>query len=330
MKKSYLDYTVEDLAQADDFIRWVRGADEKLDVVWQEWILEHPDQQGKINKAKEILAAIETMSSPPSNALKDAIWEKIDRATLSDTQVIEMTKPRHLTWRKIAASIILPLSLGLVIYLSTKSSSNTAIATTVGEIMEHQLPDGSTVHLNSVSQLSYNTKTWETNRDISLEGEAFFDVEKGSKFTVNTPMGQIEVLGTSFNIIARDSDFKVACYTGRVRVSVSEDDIVDLEPYQGSFTQNEKLYLKPLKNDHDLAYIQDIHHFDNDPLSDVFAELERQYDVKIMLPDELKNRSYSGFFIGQNLNEAIHSICWPMRLEWEIDGKNVLINSPSE
>lgn len=83
------------------------------------------------------------------------------------------------------------------------------------------LPDGSVVRLNSVSRLSYKPLGWYFSRSAELSGEAFFEVEKGSKFTIYSMLGSTSVLGTSFNnVTARD-------FSKRGK----QDIIVDREPY---------------------------------------------------------------------------------------------------
>ena len=68
--------------------------------------------------------------------------------------------------------------------------------------------------LNELSQLEYNASKWDENRSLELKGEAFFDVEKGKRFDVTTEFGNVSVLGTEFNVLSRDSIFKVSCYEG--------------------------------------------------------------------------------------------------------------------
>ena len=80
------------------------------------------------------------------------------------------------------------------------------------------LPDGSIAQLNGSSTLKYHPYWWNISRNISLEGEAFFEVAKGSKFSVESKNGTTSVLGTSFNIYARSNQYEVVCVTGKVWV----------------------------------------------------------------------------------------------------------------
>ena len=81
------------------------------------------------------------------------------------------------------------------------------------------LPDNSIVTLRGGSELSYAPYWWFADRSLQFEGEAFFDVEKGSSFTVQSDNGVTQVLGTSFSIYANDENYEVFCKTGKVKSS---------------------------------------------------------------------------------------------------------------
>jgi Fe2+-dicitrate sensor, membrane component len=65
------------------------------------------------------------------------------------------------------------------------------------------------VNLNSSSQLSYSKNKWDSKREVTLNGEAFFKVSKGSTFDVITLNGKVSVLGTQFNVKQRENYFEV-------------------------------------------------------------------------------------------------------------------------
>ena len=81
----------------------------------------------------------------------------------------------------IAASVVLILSAGLPI----ARLYPTTVHLSPGEFASHTLPDGSEVHLNAATTLSYHPYWWKMNREVKLQGEAYFVVAKGKKFTVD-------------------------------------------------------------------------------------------------------------------------------------------------
>lgn len=229
---------------------------------------------------------------------KDDVW-----ATLND--VLE-DKPKErvapekeakvvrMNWvsMSIAASMVLMLSYGLFARFYTKT-----IKVEAGQFASHTLPDGSQVHLNAVSTIRYAPYWWKFNRKVTLEGEAFFEVEKGEKFSVHSDLGITEVLGTKFNVYARGLDYEVFCETGKVGVSNEYADRVVLMP--GEFVslnieQPEKESAEEAKASI-LAWRNNEFNYNTTPMSKVFADLERQYDINIELAEDgFATEGYTG------------------------------------
>lgn len=220
---------------------------------------------------------------------------------------------------KIAAVFLL-LAVGYVFVSSLETSVNTQIA----EKKTFNLPDNSTVALNSSSSVTYKKKNWDTNRTLSLKGEAFFKVNKGSKFQVETSQGIVSVLGTQFNVFSRDSIFNVKCFEGLVSVAYS-DTLIKLAAGNRVSIQNNKLVLHTETTDNQPAWVLDESSFENASLGSVLDELGRQYPVKISAPDELLKMKFSGSFSHKNMQTALQSICDPLRLGYTVNGNVVTI-----
>ena len=88
------------------------------------------------------------------------------------------------------------------------------------------LPDNSEIVLNSASEIQYKKWNWDNNRALKLQGEAYFKVAKGKKFEVVTNLGKVAVLGTQFNVKARENRFDVTCFEGRVKVNYKNAELV--------------------------------------------------------------------------------------------------------
>ena len=80
------------------------------------------------------------------------------------------------------------------------------------------LPDGSTIDLQAGSLIRYAKEEWETEREVFMEGEAYFDVEKGEKFEINLKQGKVTILGTTFQITEKEDTLHVTCFSGKVKV----------------------------------------------------------------------------------------------------------------
>ena len=137
----------------------------------------------------------------PSQKNKSTIWSSVNTAIITKRKrTISLEK-----WQWAIAASLAAIIVSYAIFYSAAVE----YTTDANQKIAISLPDGSTVNLNGNSKTSYNTVAWYFNRSVSLSGEAFFSVKKGSQFSVNTNNGVIKVLGTSFNVFSRDKDFLV-------------------------------------------------------------------------------------------------------------------------
>ena len=105
----------------------------------------------------------------------------------------------------------------------------TTFTTQLAQQTTIELPDASSVTLNAMSSIKYQEDSWNKNREVSLQGEAYFQVAKGATFDVITNQGVVRVLGTQFTVKQRDSYFEVQCFEGKVGV-INGDVITELLP----------------------------------------------------------------------------------------------------
>lgn len=222
------------------------------------------------------------------------------------------------TFMKIAAILIVLLTSSYFVFFNNTKSFETRIAQT--ELLT--LPDASQVILNAKSTLKYNKKTWGNKRDLDLDGEAFFKVSKGQKFTVHTDAGTVQVLGTQFNVKERANYFEVQCYEGLVGVSF-KNKTVTLSKGKSFRVINGNIQIVGDLNAKNPAWLQAESSFDKIPLRQVIAELERQYDLKVRLNNIDDTQLFTGTFTHNDKNIALQSITIPLKLSYKIDGKNV-------
>lgn len=96
------------------------------------------------------------------------------------------------------------------------------LATLVGEMESKIFSDNSWIRLNENSEIVFDETSWSRERKVGLEGEAYFEVEKGAEFSVETTLGRVKVLGTRFNVNTRNGVLEVVCFEGRVEVNNSD------------------------------------------------------------------------------------------------------------
>ncbi len=199
------------------------------------------------------------------------------------------------------------------------------VRTANAEQQEITLPDGSEVILNSASKLKWNKRNFTDKRYLTLTGEAFFDVQKGNEFVIETKNGEVEILGTQLNVFSRDNEFWVSCLRGKVRVRhrdreeiITPGEMVRLDDEELQKTTSETI-------ENTASWKEGILHFEETKLSTIFAELERQFDVTIFFEGN-EERKATIDFSNNDLQEALDVVCIPMELKYEVDNDKITIS----
>jgi len=260
----------------------------------------------------------------PFGKSKEESWADLE------TRLAEKPAGKVLHFRKrsliyaVAATILLLAGAFSLMRFYT----NTVICP-AGEHLAYQLPDGSAVQLNADSKITYHPYWWNFSREVRFDGEGFFQVEKGSEFSVISGAGTTEVLGTSFNIFAREGEYKVTCLSGQVKVtSFAKAEVVLSPDYSAQVSSTGEIIMTKEVNAHDTyAWIDNMFRFTSKPLGQVFQEIARQYNVRITLrsPIEL---TYTGFFSkNRPLEETLTLVCTPFGLNFaKISEKEYVIS----
>jgi len=256
-------------------------------------------------------------------------WEKSENAAWGEISAKIESAPKGKkvtlgsTMKYAAAAVIfLAVALGAVTFLYQKS-----VETLPGERLTVFLPDGSEVEMNAASSLKYYPLKWNFERSVKFSGEAFFEVEKGEKFEVISDKGTTQVLGTSFNIFARDETYNVTCLTGKVKVTANSDESVVLLPNTQVKVENGKLILtQNIKTENAVDWINNQFFFPGTPLNEVIDEIERRYGVTIKMPAELGTRNFAGNFQKMyNVEKVLDFVCKTMQVQFEKQSENVFL-----
>jgi transmembrane sensor len=303
---------------------------------------------------------------PDFQRIFESIESNITKSSPSEmeTQIDEERRPVYLQILKIAA-IVIPFFLlgGIFSYFIMGNRQKpeiityTEIRAPFGARTEIVLPDGSTVWLNAGSKIKYMNVFNRDNREIQLNGEAYFKVAKNADlpFDVKTGDLSIQALGTEFNVKSYDDEDiiettlvegKIAIHQGRKQKNIY------LEPHQQAFyvKYNKNLTVKDLKivreakpevlnSRKDIIYIAE--KIDPEPivawkenrlilkgeeLSNLVIKLERKYDVKFIFGSErLREFRFSGTLENETLTQVLDVIKLSAPLEYKLQGKTVLI-----
>ena len=198
-------------------------------------------------------------------------------------------------WLRAAAVFLLLVSISWIVWLQPRT-----VTVPNGRQIQRLLPDGTSVLLSSGSTLRYKPFWGRSHRRVELEGEAFFEVTKAEKpFLVETFNAEVRVLGTRFNVKAWpasiDSYTAVALEEGRVEVTAdgAPEVVYEMAPTESTVIYADSvrpLPPNPTTLENMLAWRQGGLGFDDEPLGNVTAELERRYNVRLALAPELRHR----------------------------------------
>lgn len=271
-------------------------------------------------------------------------------------------------WLSVAAVFALITATVIGIYNSSNKNPVTGIAATqqVNEVntmpgsrSKNVLPDGTIVWLNSDSRISYNADFGKEKREVTLTGEAFFDVahNEAIPMLVHAKSVTILVKGTAFNVRSYPGSDKVqtSLIRGSVELSTKAkpDEKILLKPNEKitievkeetgnhpvqaapatvSSTASKSYQIDPLKQSSltplipEVSWVENRLVFDNEPLPDVIDKMEKWYNVDIVLTNKkLEAKNFSGAFEKENISEALSALQFINHFDFEIKGRTVII-----
>lgn len=258
----------------------------------------------------------------------------IDTPKIDPQEALAALKNKNLTKRKVKVrplylSTVFKVAAVFVVLLASAYffflNSNQTFETGIAQTQTFRLPDNSEVLLNASSKITFNDKNWEKQRNLTLEGEAYFQVQKGKTFSVKTTDGVVKVLGTHFDVKQRHNYYEVSCYEGLVSVTY-KNNTLKLPPGK-TFRVINNTIVKTEDFDAEIpSWLAKESSFSQIPLNQVLAELERQYDIKIEAKELDTTKIFTGSFTHSNLKIALESICIPLQINYTIKGKTVILH----
>lgn len=326
----YIQYDSVDFAQDDSFVRWVKEENSEDETFWQEWISNHPDKKEEVEKAIIIVKQIVFEKDEIEKEVEERVWSGIHTSVTKNTEKTLFKTNTISRGKIISLASIAAVAAMLIFFLmvGVGSGYDTTIQTQYAEMETIKLPDGSLVYLNADSDLEYNTANWIEERTLNLEGEAFFEVKKGSQFMVKTKKGNVTVLGTSFNVYQRSKDFKVHCKTGKVSVFAAKNTSILTANQSVSIPNQIHQIEKDISpSDNRSNWKNGIYTYRNESIEKIAKELERQLDLNISLPEELKKQLYTGSFSTTDKETALSEVFWPLDMEYTEEGRNIIVTN---
>jgi transmembrane sensor len=264
----------------------------------------------------------------------DKAWDNVYARIKESGIEEEIRKPGILVMRstflRVAATALIVLSLGMATtYIINPDIFSKKITIASGNDQKNilvSLPDGSRIFLNRNSELSYHANFGGRGRNVSLTGEAFFEIapDDSKPFIINAGDANVKVVGTSFNVITRNSEAAVEVFvkTGKVLLSNNTgSQSLALEPgYIG--TVGEKASGRKINdNPNYLSWNTGLLVYNGQKLNIVFSDLKRVYnmDIEVADPAILEN-TWTSPIDNQPQETIIRLICASFNLSYTMDG----------
>lgn len=304
-------------------IRYIQGSlDSKQDLKEVlDWIEISPDNQKEYNELKKLWVLTGFANTKDISRNKSCMMKRNRfRQAVSFLQ-------------KNAAVFVLSFMLGgISVYLLKekegldKASYYNEVYVPKGEKSMVTLYDGTVIRLNSGSILRYPVIFRNDNREVYIEGEAYFDVaeNKAKPFIVKTENINVKVLGTRFNVYAYPEE-PVVCATlekGAVEVTLeNSNNRLNMKPgQQFLYCRTERKYqLKDVDTRLHTSWINNILRFENTCLHEILKKMERWYDVKIEIEEGFNlNERFTVSIKTESLKEILDMLSITTNLDYEI------------
>ena len=226
--------------------------------------------------------------------------------------------PNRIWYYALAASILL---IGIIWWqwggIAKRPPLMEVIAT---EQMDITLPDASQVQLQPGSLLRYDSTKWGDGeeREIFLQGQAYFDVAAGSLFEVELEQGSVEVLGTRFQVREANDTLEVSCYEGKVRVEAFDTQEIPLNAGQTArFVKGVSPALSTTSLQQP-SWLSPVIQLTDTPLQTVLIQLSEIYGVRFLGAVEEKEL-FSGAYPTNDLEVALQQVLGPFGLTYDLD-----------
>ncbi|CAL1518970.1 FecR domain-containing protein [Chitinophaga sp. MM2321] len=334
-------------------------------------------QNQELFRLHEQLAGIRDLSVAPVGdkaaqerslaAIKARLGETDDTAP-EEVAIPETTTLRlHMRRWLAAAAVFLVLLTGGAFYLlsgrgddSAERTAGTAfneISTTGGSKSRVNLPDGTFVIVNAQSKLRYNKDFGKKSREIFLEGEAYFNVQKNAEMPLVVHSGNVDVIvtGTIFNVRAYPGDdvVEASLLQGAIavmphgdperKIILRPDEKIIIGNKKAISSANKKGYLVESQEERmvitkikhqptdslvaETAWIEDKMLFNATPFEEVAKRMGRWYNVSVTINDStLKSMPLTGSFEKEDLTEALEALRMLVPFNYTIVDRQVTIS----
>jgi len=319
---------------------------EKLEV--ETWLNQSVENREELDQSRKMLDTVDAYykaGSFNSEVAWKNISAKINSPQMKVIQRKNIGKEVVTRFYKYAAIIVFAVLLGSAGYYFGFRNKVTEVYSEIISppnqvIDEYILPDGSMVALNSNSKLVFPKHFKGETREVTIEGEAFFDVKPNAEqaFIINAGNAQVKVVGTSFNVCAypETETVEVVVETGKVQVTNKfnetingENEVLLVPGEKGTlFNKSSVLEKSENRNPNYLAWKTRDFIFNDIPLNEVFTCLEKTYHVKIEVTDPgLNDLKLNAQFDKKPIDFILNVVGLTFNLELKVENEQYIFSN---
>jgi transmembrane sensor len=304
----------------------------------KEWILE--SDQNKEYYAETVF--LWNAGKAPVEQIPDVelAWSKVRKRTISNDSANSNPENNvrrlsdYSTYWKVAASILVFIALGYLTRSLWKEKEVIRLASG-DQKREFYLPDSSKVSLNSNSSIAYTEDYNESNREITMEGEAFFEVKKDKQkpFIVNGKLSRTEVLGTSFNVrsYGNATSDEIEVVTGRVSFASlaqgKKTQVVLLPGDKAVLDEKGEMETSKISIANTTSWKNEKLLFENNSLQEVVVAMEDYFKVSIEIQNsELNSCRFTGTFTKPSIEEMMQVLSVSINLSYSKKDQTYLLS----
>jgi ferric-dicitrate binding protein FerR (iron transport regulator) len=200
-----------------------------------------------------------------------------------------------------------------------------------GQKLDIRLTDGSRIRLNANSKISYPEKFTGKTREVSLDGEAYFEVahDASRPFIVHTADARTQVLGTSFNVLSGPHATEITLVDGKVNVSTPNGHTAMLTPsLQATVAKgSNRIETHEVEVEKFVGWKDNTLYFNSITVKEALSIIENWYNVKVLVKDqELLNCVVNSKYQNESLENVLNSFRFILKIDFTINGEDVTVS----
>lgn len=294
----------------------------------EDWVQADPENKAQFKAMKKVWM-LSGMEDGWQEVPTEALWEQTSAKLFGEAKVVDMqAKTSPFNWLGIAAAVVLLLIVSVFLFRNA-FESKPYLAQAFAEAREVKLSDGSQITLNQSSLIRFQELNDQGQREVQLEGDAFFEVTRDTlhPFVIRSQDIEVEVLGTAFYVDAREQEeeIQVIVESGRVAVRSSGQEEILTAGDKAVFTKQDQKLRKAKNEDPNFMALKSRRLiFEGSPMEEVAFALSRQYGVDFVFErEELKSCPLDAEYEDEELEAILDIIEASLGITYERRGDRI-------